>query len=62
MSEHDDLCERCGGDGSIMASEASECWGEDTFAEIDRPVACPDCQGIEATYADFDNNESEGPQ
>ena len=39
-------CGRCGGDGSIMLSEAGpSVWGEDTFCDIDRPIICPSCGG-----------------
>ena len=46
MSDHDDddSCSTCGGDGSIMLSDAGPgVWGEDTFCELDRLIPCPEC-------------------
>jgi hypothetical protein len=42
----DDCCERCGGDGIIMLSEAGPgVWGEDCFCDEDKPIKCPACGG-----------------
>lgn len=42
----DEYCEQCGGDGTIMLSEAGpSVWGEDCFCEEDRVIACPLCRG-----------------
>lgn len=43
--EHD-TCSRCGGEGTIMLSEAGPgTWGEDCFCDIDRAIVCPNCRG-----------------
>jgi hypothetical protein len=43
--DEDDVCQRCGGDGYIMASEGDPSdWGEDTYCgPEDAVMACPDC-------------------
>jgi DnaJ-class molecular chaperone len=38
-------CPKCGGDGFMALSDCPELWGEDTFAEQDREVVCPECGG-----------------
>ena len=43
----DPECPRCGGNGSIMLSEAGpSVWGEDTFCDVDRLIVCPECRGM----------------
>ena len=42
----EDCCDQCGGDGTIMLSDAGPgVWGEDVFCDVDRPIPCPSCGG-----------------
>ena len=41
----DDICERCGGDGSVEYDDAPDAWGEDSPSEENHLIECPDCGG-----------------
>lgn len=43
--DDDGSCPQCGGEGVVMLSECPGEWGEDTFADVDREIACPTCRG-----------------
>ena len=46
--EDDELCPMCAGDGIVELSECGPSeWGEDTFCDVDRLVACPECRNRE---------------
>ena len=38
-------CWRCGGDGFVEYMDAPETWGEDSPAEVNHLVTCPECNG-----------------
>jgi hypothetical protein len=47
FDEDDDRCERCGGEGWIMASDGDGSdWGEDCYAgPLDAEIKCRRCNG-----------------
>lgn len=47
--EDRDVCDRCGGDGTIEYADAGpDVWGEDCPSEVNHLVECPDCEGTGA--------------
>jgi hypothetical protein len=47
LEDENDLCDRCGGDGVIMAWEGDGSdWGEDTYSgPMDAVIKCRACNG-----------------
>jgi rubredoxin len=53
-------CGMCGDDGYIMLSEAGPSeWGEDCFAEVDRPIVCPECRDRRRYEAQRANDQAQ---
>lgn len=47
----DDVCECCGGDGTVEYIDHPEVWGEDCPSEMNHLVPCPECAARERRAA-----------